>query len=106
MSSINYSLNNKGVRLIDASKAWVVGKNGKHKLNPKYNFVGKIETSMPNIILSATDNKKPTFKGNVYDLNRTAKTQIVDHFYDDTGKRNRKSVAYLGIEKNVNGDKK
>ena len=106
MSSINYSLNNKGVRLIDANKAWIVGKNGKHKLNPKYNFIGKIETSMPNMILSVSNAKKPTFKGNVYDLNRTAKSQVVDHFYDNNGKRNRKSVAYFGIEKNVTGDKK
>ena len=31
MSSVNYSLNHKGVRLISAQKAWVTGKNGKMK---------------------------------------------------------------------------
>lgn len=107
MSSINYSLNNKGVRLIDSSNAWVVGKNGKPRLNPKYEFVGKIETSMPNMIISASDNKKPVYKGNTYDLNSTAKKQIVNHFYGSNGKRNRKTVAYFGIEKkNVCKEKK
>ena len=99
MSSVNYSLKHKGVRLISADKAWVKGKNGKMKLNSEYSFVGKIETSMPNIIVSASDKKKPTFKGNTYDLNREAKKQIIDHFYDDKGKRNRRTVAYFGIKK-------
>ena len=56
--------------------------------------------SMPNMVVTADDKKKPTFKGNTYDLNRTAKKQIVEHFYNDNGKRNRKTVAYFGIEKN------
>ena len=55
--------------------------------------------SMPNMVVTASDKKKPTFKGNTYDLNRTAKKQIVGHFYDDKGKRTRKTVAYFGIEK-------
>ena len=83
MSTVNYSLKHKGVRLIDARDAWIVGKNGRRHLNPKYHFVGKIDTHMPN----------------TYDLNRTAKAQIVDHFYNDKGKRNKKTVAYFGIEK-------
>ena len=59
MSTVNYSLKHKGVRLIDASEAWVKGKNGKLRLNPKYSFVGKIETTMPNMIVAASDKKKP-----------------------------------------------
>lgn len=106
MSNINYSLNNRGVRLIDSKNAFTKCKNGNLRLNPKYNFVGKIDVSMPNMIISATDNSKPKYRGNTYDLNRTAKTQIVDHFFDDKGKRTRKRVAYFGIEKNVAGDKK
>ena len=43
MSSVNYSLNNKGVRLISTPEAWIKGKNGKFRLNPKYKFIGKIE---------------------------------------------------------------
>ncbi len=99
MANVNYSLKHKGVRLISAKDAWVVGKNGKHCLNSKYHFVGKIETSMPNMLVTATDKKKPTYRGDINELNRTAKSQIIDHFYDDKGKRNHKTVAYLVVEK-------
>lgn len=99
MSSVNYSLKHKGVRLIDSQEAWVKGKNGKRKLNPAYSFVGKVEMSMPNMIMTASDKKKPKYKGSTYDLNRTAKGQIIEHFYDDNGKRNKKSVAYFGVKK-------
>ena len=98
MSSVNYSLKHKGVKLIPSEKAWVKGKNGKVKLNPQYHFVGKIDTKMPNLIISAT-NGKPKYKGNTHDLCAPAKRQIVEHFFDDDGKRNRKSVAFFGIEK-------
>lgn len=99
MSSVNYSLSHKGVRLIPSNEAWVIGKNGKKYLNNKYRFIGKIEMTMPNMIVTASDKSKPKYKGNTYDLNRAAKAQIVDHFYDDRGKRNKKTVAYFGIEK-------
>lgn len=99
MSTVNYSLKNKGVRLIPAEKAWIQGKNGKRRLNPKYKFVGKIQMSMPNMVITADDKKKPKYKGSTYDLNSKAKSQIVDHFYDDRGKRNKKTVAYFGVEK-------
>lgn len=50
---------------------------------------------MPNMIVSASDKKKPTFKGNTCDLNATAKRQIVSHFYDDKGKQNKKTDCLL-----------
>ena len=99
MSSVNYSLKHKGVRLISSDNAWIKSKNGKVKLNPKYKFLGQLDLSMPNMIVTATDKKKPKYKGSTHDLNRTAKSQIIDHFYDDKGKRNKKTVAYFGIEK-------
>ena len=99
MSSVNYSLKHKGVRLIPSEKAWSKTKNGKPKLNPDYHIIGKIDTRLPNMIVSASDKKKPKYKGNTYDLNREAKKQIVDHFYNDDGKRNRRTVAYFGIKK-------
>lgn len=102
MSTVNYSLKHKGVRLIGARQAWIVGKNGNKRLNPKYHFIGKIDVRMPNMIVTASDKTKPKYKGNTYDLNRTAKNQIVDHFYDEKGKRNKKTVAYFGIEKQTN----
>ena len=99
MSSVNYSLKHKGVRLISADDAWVKGKSGKRKLNPKYSFVGKTDTKLPNVIVTASDKKQPNFKGDFNELNRTAKIQTVKHFYDSNGKRNRRTVAYFGIEK-------
>lgn len=99
MSNINYSLEHKCVRLISSEDAWVKGKNGKMRLNPKYNFIGKMVLTMPNMIVTASDKNKPKYKGNTYDLNSTAKRQIVDHFYDEKGKRNKKTVAYFGIKK-------
>jgi len=101
MSSVNYNLKNKGVRLISSEDAWVKNKNGKVKLNPKYKFVGKMDVSMPNMIVSASDKQKPKYKGSTHDLNRTAKSQIIDHFYDEKGKRNKKKVAYFGIAKST-----
>ena len=100
MSSVNYNLNNKGVRLVDSQDAWVRNKKGKLCLNTKkYNFVGKIDIHFSNFIVSASDKSKPKFKGDVCNLNSTAKKQIIDHFYDDNGKRNKKTVAYFAIEK-------
>ena len=54
---------------------------------------------MPNMIVSASDSRKLSYRGDVNELPRIAKKQIVDHFYDDKGKRNRKTVAYFGIPK-------
>lgn len=99
MSSVNYNLNNKGVRLITSDEAWVVTKNGKLRLNSKYKFVGKMEMSMPNMIVTASDKSKPKYRGDISNLNATAKRQIINHFYDNNGKRNKKSVAYFGIKK-------
>lgn len=106
MSTVNYSLKHKGVRLISADKAWVKGKNGKMRLNPKYKFVGRLDTRMPNLIITSSDNKKPSYKGDFSELNKIAKNQTVKHFYDDNGKRNRKTVAYFGIEKENGTGKK
>lgn len=99
MSNVNYTLNRRGVRLIGADEAWVCGKNGKRRLNPKFTFVGKINVSMPNMIVSASDSRKPSYRGDVNELPRAAKQQIIDHFYESDGKRNKRKVAYFGILK-------
>ena len=99
MSSVNYSLKHKGVRLIPSEKAWVTGKNGKQKLNPKYQMVGKVDIRIPNLIISASDKGKPKYKGNTHDLCTPAKKQIIAHFFDNDGKRNKRTKAYFGIEK-------
>lgn len=99
MSNVNYDLKQKGVRLISAENAWVKGKKGKMKLNPKYRFIGKIDIKIPNVIITAKDNQQPTYKGDFSSLNSAAKCQTVKHFYNEKGKRNKRTVAYFGIEK-------
>lgn len=99
MSTVNYDLKNKGVRLVDAHDAWIKCKNGNFRLNPKYHFVGKIEMSMPNVVITVKYNMQPSFKGDFNSLNIIAKNQTVKHFYDEKGKRNKKTVAYFGISK-------
>lgn len=99
MSSVNYSLNNKGVRLIGSEEAWILSKNKKPCLNSRYKFIGKIDLSMSNMIVSVSNKTKPKYRCDVCNLNKTAKSQIIEHFYDSNGKRNRKTVAYFGIEK-------
>jgi hypothetical protein len=54
---------------------------------------------LPNIIISASEKGKPKYKGNTHDLCGPAKKQMVEHFFDDSGKRNGNRVAYSGIEK-------
>ncbi len=99
MSSVNYSLKHKGVKVIPSEKAWSIGKNGKAKLNSKYHFVGKIDKIMPNLIISASDKGKPKYKGSTHDLCAPAKKQIVDFFFNDKGQWSGRHKAYLGIEK-------
>ena len=71
-SSVNYSLNNKGVRLINSKDAWVI-RGKKLYLNPKYKFVGKVDMPMPNMIVTASDKSKPTYRGDVHELNKVCK---------------------------------
>lgn len=99
MSSVNYTLKNKNVRLLTSQQAWVIGKNGKRKLDPNYKFIGKVKISTPNMLMTASDRQKPTYKGDVVDLNITAKKQMIDHFYDNNGRRNKNTVAYFAIKK-------
>lgn len=66
MSSVNYTLGRRGVRLIPAEQAWIKGRNGKLRLNPKYQFVGKNNVTMPNMIVSASDSRKPAYRGDVW----------------------------------------
>lgn len=73
MSTVNCNLKHKGVRLIDAQDAWVIGKNGSMRFNPRYRIIGKMEITMPNMIVTASDKRKPKYKGNLR-LERNGKT--------------------------------
>lgn len=98
MSSV-YSKNKKelaGVRVVPASSVWVKGRNGKYKLRNDIDIVGKVEIPMPNFILKANNNNRQTgYIEDVSALPSRAKQDLVSHFYDKNGKRNKNSVAYL-----------
>jgi len=87
-----------GVKVIDSSKAFVYNPKTKKKdkLNPRYDFVGKIDTNMPNFILKANkSNCKTGYIEEVSSLPKRLKVDIVNHFYDKNGKRNKRTKAYL-----------
>ncbi|MBO5439529.1 MAG: hypothetical protein J6A53_02615 [Clostridia bacterium] len=99
MSSVNYNSSHNGVRLLTSKEAWVKTKKGKFKLNPNYKFIGKVTTTFPSVIITASDNVQPTFKGDINSLNKTAKNQMVKHFFGPKGKRNKNKVAFFAIKK-------
>ena len=76
MSNVNYSLKRKGIRLIDSSIAWKKTKTGKYRMNSDYDIIGKVETTMPNLIVSVSDKRKPVYKGDVCELPAAVKKQI------------------------------
>ena len=100
MSSVSYSIKYKGARIVSAEKAWKVGKNGKRRLNTEdYFFIGRFDARLPTFIVTASDKSKPKYRGSVHDLCSPAKEQLVDHFFDDKGRRNKNRVAYLIVDK-------
>ena len=64
-------MKSKGIRLIDSSIA-----TGKYRMNSDYVIIGKVETTMPNLIVSASDKRKPVYKGDVCELPAAVKKQI------------------------------
>lgn len=100
MSNI-YSMYEKalsGVKVIDSREAYVYNpKSGKNDLpNPNYKFVGKIDVAMPNFILKMNKaNCKTEFVEDVASLPKRLKNDLVNHFYDKHGVRNKRTKAYL-----------
>ena len=58
--------------MINSKDAWVI-RGKKLYLNPKYKFVGKVDMSMPNMIVTASDKSKPKYRGDVHELNKVCK---------------------------------
>lgn len=84
-----------GVKVVSASDVWE-NRNGKYRLRTDVKILGKVETSMPNMILRANNKERKTgFVDDVSELPKRTKRDLVNHFFDETGKRNRNTVAYL-----------
>lgn len=87
-----------GVKVIDSKKAYVYNpKTKKYDLpNPIYEFVGKVDLNMPNFVLKMNKTDcKTDYVEDVSSLPKRLKSDLVKHFYDDKGKRNAKTKAYL-----------
>ena len=100
MSSVYIKQNKElsGVKVISADTAYIFDKRTgeKNKLNPDYEFVGKVDMAFPNVIIKASKkNKRTAFIDDVNELPKRAKMELVNYFYDKNGKRNKKTVAYL-----------
>lgn len=100
MSSVYVKQNKElsGVKVISSKKAYFHNpKTGeRNKLNPDYEFVGKVDMTFPSAIIKANKkNKSTTFIDDVSELPKRAKVELVNYFYDKNGKRNNKTVAYL-----------
>ncbi len=95
MSRIDYSIKAKGSKLLSADDVWTF-RGGKYLKNKKYIYYGKIDMSMPNMIISASpQDKKVRYIMDTSDLTATQKRQIIDYFYNERGKRNKRTVAYI-----------
>jgi len=107
--SSTYTKNRKelaGVKVVPARSVWVpAAKNGEYKLNPDLDIVGKVDMTMPNMILKANrKDKKTAYVDDVSALTKAAKTELINHFYDERGNRNKHTVAYLvRTDKNSKG---
>ena len=51
------------------------------------------------MIVTASDKRRPKYKGDTYDMNTTEKLQIVDHFHDENGKQKNARKAGGTIQK-------
>lgn len=97
----SYNRKTISARLIPSSEAWVRTKKGGIRLNPNYDFIGKLDIRMPNVLISPSDSKRPTYRLDTANLCNKAKEQMVEHFFDENGKRTRKTVAYFGKPKKI-----
>lgn len=87
-----------GVRVINSRQAYVYNPKTKKfdMLNPNYDFVGKIDTDMPNVILKANrPNCKTAYIEDSNVLSKRVKQDLVNHFYNKKGMRNNRTKAYL-----------
>lgn len=96
--SSTYSKNKKelsGVKVVPASYVWKKSKS-KFTLRKDVDIVGKVELPLSNFILKANnDNRQTGYIEDVSALPLRTKNEIVNHFYNKSGKRTKNTVAYL-----------
>ncbi len=97
--SNTFSKNKKelaGVTLVSSSQVWEKQDNGKYRLRRDIDIVGKVDISIPNVVLKASeDGKRTAFVEDVSALPKRTKQELVNHFFDEHGNRNHYTVGYL-----------
>lgn len=98
--SSTYSKNKKelsGVKVVSAAEVWRKNyKNGKFSLRKDIDILGKVELPLSNFVLKANnEDQKTGYIEDVSSLPKRTKDEIVNHFYNNKGKRTRNTVAYL-----------
>ena len=85
-----------GVKVVSKDKAFIKNKKGNSYPNPNYDIVGKVDISLPNVILKANrDGYKTTFIEDTSELTKKTKSDLINFFYDKKGNRNNRRIAYL-----------
>ena len=85
-----------GVKVVSKDKAFVTNKKGNSYPNPNYDIVGKVDISLPNVILKANrDGFKTFFIEDTSELTKKTKSDLINFFYNKKGKRNNRKIAYL-----------
>lgn len=96
--SSTYSKNKKelsGVKVVPAFYVWEKS-NKKFFLRRDVDIVGKVELPLSNFVLKANnENRQTGYIEDVSSLTKRTKNELVNHFYDKTGKRTKNTVAYL-----------
>ncbi len=87
-----------GVKVVTSHEAYVFNNRTKRRNlpNPNFDIVGKVDMTMPNMILKANrEDHRTDFIDDVSSLTKITKKSLVSHFYNEKGKRNTRTTAYL-----------
>ncbi len=85
-----------GVKVVSSKQVWIPTKNGKPRMNPNVDVIGKVDMAIPNVILKANrDGYRTAFIEDTSALTKKTKMDLINFFFDKNGKRNGRSKAYL-----------
>ncbi|MDR3022048.1 MAG: hypothetical protein LBU60_05195 [Clostridiales bacterium] len=84
------------VRVYGSSEVWERNKYNKWQFKKGIRVIGKVDINLSSMVLKANKKGyKTEFVEDVANLSKKTKNEIIDCFYDKTGKRTSKDVVYL-----------
>lgn len=89
------------VELKTTEEVWTYDQKGKRVLSSEFDYVGKIDLSMPNVLLKANRKDcKTAFIDDFSSLTKKTKSEVVDFFMNNKGRKGgSRRVAYLVAKK-------